>query len=397
MKKKSLIRLYVSLGLIALASNASGDGFDSVISLGNLDGTNGFRIDGINNSDRSGISVSGAGDVNDDGISDLIIGGYGPSSAGKSYMVFGQPGGLGSSLDLSGLNGTNGFRIDGMDGGDVAGYSVSGAGDFNGDHIDDVILGAPYANGYAGESYLIFGQSAGFGSVLNLSALDGTNGFRIDGVDANDQSGRSVSGAGDVNGDGVDDVILGAYGANGYAGESYVVFGQTNSVGSSFALSSLNGTNGFRIDGIDGGDYCGISVSGTGDINGDGFDDLIIGASKAAPGGNLSAGESYVVFGGAGGFSASMALSALNGANGFRMDGMDASDLSGYSVSGAGDVNGDGVDDLVVGARWANGKAGEGYVVFGHTHGFNASIALNALNGSNGFRMDGIDGNDNCG
>ena len=116
-----------------------------------------------------------------------------------------------------------------------------------------------------------------------------------------DRSGTSVSAAGDVNGDGIDDFIIGADGAdpNGNigAGESYVVFGSNAGFGASLELSALDGTNGFVINGIDRDDDSGVSVSAAGDVNGDGIDDIIIGAIRADPNGNNFAGESYVVFG----------------------------------------------------------------------------------------------------
>ena len=131
-------------------------------------------------------------------------------------------------------------------------------------------------------------------------------------------------------------------------------------------LANLDGTNGFRLDGIDMFDSSGISVSSAGDVNGDGFEDVIIGASSADPNGNSRAGESYVVFGAAGGFAPSMSLAALDGTNGFRLDGIDAGDLSGTSVSSAGDVNGDGFDDIIIGAFGGdpngNFNVGESYV-----------------------------------
>ena len=118
-----------------------------------------------------------------------------------------------------------------------------------------------------------------------------------------------------------------------------------------FDLATLDGINGFRIDGVDADDQSGFSVSSAGDVHGDGIDDLIIGPRNADPDGDASAGESYVVFGDAGGFSASLDPATLDGTNGFRIDGVDKGDLSGASVSSAGDVNGDGIGDIIVGAR----------------------------------------------
>ncbi|MFB2892382.1 beta strand repeat-containing protein [Aerosakkonemataceae cyanobacterium BLCC-F50] len=361
--------------------------FNALFNLSSLDGSNGFVINGINQFDSSGNSVSNAGDVNGDGIGDLIIGAVGANNyAGRSYVVFGKSTGFSASLNLSTLDGSNGFVINGINANDRLGSSVSNAGDVNGDGIGDFIIGAFGANNFAGRSYVVFGKSTGFSASLNLSTLDGSNGFVINGINANDYSGRSVSNAGDVNGDGIGDLIIGGDGANNFAGKSYVVFGKSTGFSASLNLSTLDGSNGFVINGINANDYSGYSVSNAGDVNGDGIGDLIIGAQGA----NGAAGKSYVVFGKSTGFSASLNLSSLNGSNGFAIDGIKANDFSGFSVSNAGDVNGDGIADLIIGAPGTNGAAGQSYVVFGKSTGFSASLNLSTLNGSNGFVINGI-------
>jgi hypothetical protein len=197
--------------------------------------------------------------------------------------------------------GIGGFVMDGEAEYDSVGLSVSGAGDVNGDGLADVIVGAHAADAHgerSGRAYVVFGKT----STDSLSLADvtsGIGGFAMDGEAELDAAGGSESTAGDINGDGLADVVVGATGvdANGDgSGRTYVVFGKTDT--GKIELSDVaRGHGGFAIDGEAGDDHSGAEVTAAGDANGDGVPDVIVSAPDASPNGP-SSGRTYVVFGG---------------------------------------------------------------------------------------------------
>ncbi len=341
-------------------------GFTDIF-LANLTSSQGFALYGYasysNSYDYCGYSVSGTGDVNNDGFDDIIIGAPAAAyEAGISYVIFGKAAGF-TDIFLENLDSNQGFSITGASR-SYSGRSVSGAGDINGDGYDDIIIGAPYADSdgrtSTGTSYIIFGKATGFTNI-NLASLASSQGFSIYGLSAYDYSGSSVSSAGDFNGDGYADIIIGApagYQGN-YCGRAYVIFGKANGF-TDITLSRLLVSNnqGFTIYCSSTGSYTGRSVSSAGDINGDGYDDIIIGAPGDWGGFarlfNGYSGRSYIIFGNATKFY-DISLSSLKPSQGFGVYGSTENVNVGYSVSGAGDINGDGYADIIIGdpnAEW---------------------------------------------
>ncbi|MCP4711969.1 MAG: hypothetical protein GY869_25390, partial [Planctomycetes bacterium] len=321
---------------------------------------------GENEGDLCGYSVAGPGDVNGDGFNDLLISAYlnngGGIEAGKTYLIFGKASGWALNTDLS----TADASFSGEDDLDSAGWSVSGAGDVNGDGYDDFLIAALYdedGGTDAGQTYLLLGKNDGWTLDTNLSLADAS----FIGENAYDQSGWSLSSAGDVNGDGYDDFLIAARanGDNGtFAGQVYLILGKAGGWAMDTNLSAADAS--FIGESAD--EQAGYSVSDAGDVNSDGYDDILIGAHQN-DGANNFFGQAYLVLGKDSGWTMDTNLSAADAS--FISD--DAGSQHGISVSGSGDVNGDGFDDFLIGIYAADSDGnyvGQTYLIIGQTGGW---------------------------
>ncbi|MBI1406606.1 MAG: hypothetical protein GC145_10825 [Caulobacter sp.] len=404
--------------------------FPSYLDVNLLTPSQGFTQDGSGGS-YFGTDVS-TGDLNHDGYVDLVVSAYGANTV---YVIFGTANGIAGNVSLSGLNGVNGFTVTGSG---QFGMTATFIGDVNHDGFDDILIGAPQVGANSeGQAYILYGRANGYAASYGSADLNPgaetvyNGGFRAtlgssgaalgdinhDGVadfaigaeaqlvpgaaflflggeagfqnlglynnEAGDHFGAYVAGLGDINHDGYDDYAVGGDNASSLSGVVAIVFGAETPVVSQFT-SALDGTNGYRLFGLAAGNAL-STVTGIGDFNNDGIADFAV-ASRNAGVTGVNAGAVYVIFGRDDG-NLPQSLADLDGANGFTIYGAATNNQLGSEIT-HGDVNDDGIDDLIMSA----GQAGVVYVMYGRTDALSPTYSASSIAGGEGFQIYGFNG-----
>lgn len=380
---------FVGFSMIASSLLVSGSvlaALPSTLSLADADAA----FVGENSEDGAGFSLAGIGDVNGDGLQDMLVSAPQASGrAGRVYLIYGRSTGLENITDLAQAD----AAFVGEVAGDQAGMSISTLGDFNRDGLADFAIGAPFAkvNGNAGSGkvYVFFGSRTALSGQIPLSTAP----VSITGEAAYGYAGMAVANLGDVNKDGYQDLGIGAYGMSSSAGKVYVVLGGSSSKFSkNMAASQFASFTGEKKSA-----YAGYSLAGVGDLNRDGYADFAIGSygfttSTSTSSAYAGYGKVYVVYGASTTWKANSPLAQVTSS----FVGQAAKDFVGYSVGAAGDLNRDGYADFVIGApgRDENGQANCGMV--GLVYGQSTKLGAGNM-GQVSARLIGAIANDNVG
>lgn len=464
-------------GVTVLYGRTSWAGVSSY-DLANL-GNDGWVLRGVALNDQAGHGGSGfIGDLNGDGFGELIVGGIGvdapTSDFGAAYIVWGSAAPLGTLVgnryikDAGTITPSEGFVFRGLQGAAQLGSATLGISnnpggdkDFNGDGIADFFIasrnfdrlavGAQTLAVDVGATIVVFGRAdRTYGSLnatsgqqeMTIDDLTGLDkGFIIRGGAASDQAGYSIASAGDVNGDGVTDLLIGARLVDrpGFAnaGAAYVIYGKKTLNGEQtwagliddpamagrkiLDLGTLQTSDGFMMWGeLQNGEF-GRSVEGLGDVNGDGFDDIIVSAPFIDASASITdIGSAYVIFGSAtgqgdiAGGRQILSIPAMTSSQGFIIrgatEGSGQQGRLGESVGAAGDVNGDGLADIIVAAPYINKEGvapdvGRSYIIYGknngegwgQTVGTQSILVLDNFGPGDGFSIIGRNQNENMG
>ena len=347
----------VLVGAIGEGTGGSTAGASYLV-LGPIAGTSNLssadlQVTGATANDNMGFSLAGGGDLNDDGDDDLLLPAYqadpGGASSGAVYVFYGS-----SALTGTKSASTADGQLVGEKSGDFAGWSVSGDVDVDGDGVPDIGVGAPSSDTggtNAGAGYLVLGPASGTTDLSDADAI-------FTGASTLDYLGSGVSLAGDVDGDGYGDMLVGAYGYDlGTASEIGIVYLFEGPLTGTISATAAD----YYLTGEVAGDRAGYSVSSGGDVDKDGFSDLLIGAYRFDDSTSYDVGAGYLFLGPLAG-SGSLSTGAA------RLIGENTGDYVGWDVSSGGDINADGFSDLLLGAwKMDDGgpDAGAGYLMYG--------------------------------
>lgn len=363
-----------------------------------LNGSNGFTLTASTLPANSGLGleVAAAGDLNDDGVNDLVVGSNAniapQSSVNAVWVLFGRTTPFPAIVDVSSLSGSTGFAIAAEFSTDQLGQprTLGGEGDFNGDQITDLVLGAP-GRASGGRAYLLLGRSTAFPAALSLTTLTATTGAVLS-TATGGTLGESVAIGARINNDELAELVVGNRNGANTAGVAYTVYGRGTPL-NPVSVDGLDGVSGFAVVGEATGALGGRALSLPGDIDGDGPDDLAIGA----PGASGNNGAVYLVYGNFAGLESAFSASTLDGSNGFILTGASGEQLGG-EVARIGDRNSDALLDIAVLAAAAdpNGvsNAGRVYVRYGAAAPTAASVTAASLdNPTRGEVYDGVRSN----
>ncbi len=354
----SSLAILVSVLLVQLSS-AQAATYSSV-SLTEADSTYSVAIETFD----LGYQATEVGDVNGDGYMDLWMTGVDISDyTDQAYLVYGQAGGYSGNVNLA--TNSNVAKFVGVtgDGGDSGSDpTVARLGDIDQDGYDDFMVGIYYASSRAGAAYLIYGRSAQYSGTNSLSLV----GVQFLGEAAADYAGSSVAGVGDINADGYDDAVIGAYWNDSKKGAAYIVYGSSTRY-TNRNLATLPKFTGAAIN-----QYAGGTVSAAQDVNNDGYDDFLV----AAQGYDSYTGTVYLVYGRSAAYSGTTALSGLP-----QFSGSEVGDGVGASLAALGDLNGDGYDDVAIGTNQqiAGVNAIGAYLIYGQAASYSGSQTTSTL------------------
>lgn len=361
---------------------------------GDLDGQLGVKISGIYNDADKGIELA-SGDLNNDGFDDLFIGLKGGASldSGLLHVIFGTNSALSSPFDVSTLDGTNGFTVEGNSSSDNFAADIT-TGDVNGDQIDDLLL----INDQGEQIIGILGSSDGIEETLITNAFGSDPNYsrivRFD-VEYAGTATESKIETGDLNGDGIDDIIYANPEFQNEAGEVVVFYGMAENRTQDFSRGELTATDGFKISGSGSDEFLGFSLAAD-DLNSDGFDELIIGSPLTDYKDNNSSGEEfgiiYVLPGINSNREVEISTDTLSNLDAFTLV-SDREDFQQFEIGrsiATGDVNNDGFDDIVIGSGETGGRSlGNSYVVLGAADLPEDEISLLNLSSEQGFIIYG--------